>query len=401
MNNPSKIHVLMRLHAFPNLSETFILNQIRYLLKKDVELHILANDIIWGRMNKLCLAPNIHFHLTSKLPLKKKLRAYGRTLLSIFNWLRLNTISFLRKRSLIVTKTPNNFVFDIYHCQYATYIKEAVDLKASRELSYKHLVSSGRGYDVTSELIARPEDFLPYLASLALYLPVSQSLAKPLVDLGFPEDKIAILHSGIDLTDLRKNIKKDNENTAHKKLVSVGRLVEKKGVSDSISALKLLIDEGYQLTYDIFGDGPLYKELELLIQNCGLVDNVKLHGATPHEVVVESIRNADLFLLHSKTGKDGNAEGIPNVLKEAMLLGVLVATTKHSGIEELFENDYFDYLAAEGDIPDITEKLKSLLRMNEVQKNQLLKINKKRIEKNFDIVHLTDELYNHYRSLIT
>jgi colanic acid/amylovoran biosynthesis glycosyltransferase len=395
MMNSHKPHVIMRLHAFPNLSETFILNQIQHLLKKDVELHILVDEVIWSRMNELCLSSNIHFHQITKT----SLRVWLRTLLAFPNWLYLNTLSLFRNQKWVVTALPANLIFDIYHCQYATYIKEAVDLKTSGLLKYKHLVSSGRGYDVTSELIAHPENVAPYLPSLSLYLPVSQSLAKPIANLGFPIDKIAVLHSGIDLT-LFENVKKNESQANRKKLVSVGRLVEKKGILDSIAAVQSLLKDGYNLTYDIYGDGPLYRELAQFIESNNLSSYIKLHGATAHHQALESIRQADLFLLHCKTASNGNSEGIPNVLKEAMLLDVLVATTKHSGIEELFGNEYLDYLAAEGDIAEITQKLVALLNLDEDQKKDLLATNRKRIQEDFDIVQLTDQLYEHYRSLI-
>ncbi|HET6698097.1 MAG TPA: glycosyltransferase family 4 protein, partial [Nocardioidaceae bacterium] len=132
-------------------------------------------------------------------------------------------------------------------------------------------------------------------------------------------------------------------------IVSVGRLVEKKGYADLLRALTRLRATGQPFTCAIYGDGPLRAELEELRDSLGLADRVTLAGAVPHTDALAAIARADVFVLAPRVTADGDRDGIPNVLVEAMGCGTPVVTTDAGGVAELVRHDANGLLGPPGD----------------------------------------------------
>jgi glycosyltransferase involved in cell wall biosynthesis len=118
-------------------------------------------------------------------------------------------------------------------------------------------------------------------------------------------------------------------------ILSVGQLAERKGFAQLIRACRSLKDEGYDFECHIVGRGPQHQELQSLIHQLALEDTVSLCGALPHEQVIEKYRQATIFALPCIETKDGDVDGIPNVLAEAMAMQVPVVSTRVSAIPEL------------------------------------------------------------------
>jgi len=111
------------------------------------------------------------------------------------------------------------------------------------------------------------------------------------------------------------------------RLLSVGRLVEKKGYVDLLHALDLVRTNGTAFHCRIYGDGPLGEELTRLRDSLGLQDQVQLMGARRNDEILEALRESDLFVLTPRVTAGGDRDGIPNVLVEAMACGLPVVTT--------------------------------------------------------------------------
>lgn len=122
-------------------------------------------------------------------------------------------------------------------------------------------------------------------------------------------------------------------------ILSVARLVEKKGLVYLLQACRQLLDEGYDVSCRIIGEGPLRARLEQQIQGLALTGRVELCGAEPHERVVEEYRQATLFALPCVVAENGDRDGIPNVLVESLYMGVPVVSTPVSGIPELIQSE--------------------------------------------------------------
>jgi len=122
-------------------------------------------------------------------------------------------------------------------------------------------------------------------------------------------------------------------------ILSVARLVEKKGLSDLIVAADILRRRGRRFQVEIIGNGPLRQALEAQVMQLGLSDRVKLLGVQTYDMVCLAYQRASIFTLPCVTTADGDRDGIPNVLLEAMGSGVPVVSTPVSGIPELIESE--------------------------------------------------------------
>ena len=122
------------------------------------------------------------------------------------------------------------------------------------------------------------------------------------------------------------------------RILSVGRLVEKKGFDDLLEALAM-VSPALWWTLDIVGGGALEATLHRQAAALGLGERVHWHGGLPHDRVVEHFSGADLFVLASRICADGDRDGLPNVLMEAQLLGAACVATRVSGTPELIEHE--------------------------------------------------------------
>jgi colanic acid/amylovoran biosynthesis glycosyltransferase len=132
--------------------------------------------------------------------------------------------------------------------------------------------------------------------------------------------------------------------------LTVGRLVEKKGVEYSIRAVAELLARGYRIQYEIIGDGPLRPYLAELIQQLGVGNQITLGGARDTEYVRRRMEESDVFLLASVTAADGDTEGAPVSLLEAQASGMPVISTRHAGIPEIVADNASGLLVPERDV---------------------------------------------------
>jgi len=175
-----------------------------------------------------------------------------------------------------------------------------------------------------------------------------------------PQDRppVVVVHHGVDV---RRFSPAGREPTTPPLLVSVGRLVEKKGFPDLLRALREVKHRGVPFHARILGDGPLFAELVRLRDTLALTSDVDLCGAGDSDAVVAALRRATLVALTPRELAGGDRDGIPNVLVEAMACGLPVVSTTAGGITELVRNGVNGLLATTGDVPGIADALCRLL----------------------------------------
>lgn len=144
------------------------------------------------------------------------------------------------------------------------------------------------------------------------------------------------------------------------RILSVGRLVEKKGYDDLIEALALL-PRGLAWRLVHVGGGPLKERLKRLAARRGLADRIEWHGAQPQDVVLQRYREADLFALACRVGGDGDRDGLPNVLMEAQSQGLPVVSTRLSAVPELVVDGESGLLVEPGDRRALAAALERLI----------------------------------------
>jgi colanic acid/amylovoran biosynthesis glycosyltransferase len=144
-------------------------------------------------------------------------------------------------------------------------------------------------------------------------------------------------------------------------ILSVGRLVEKKGLTDLVDACALLTRTGQPFTCHIIGAGPLDATLRDQIERLGLAARVRLLGPRPRVEVVRRLRQAAVFAAPCVVSQDGDRDGLPTVLLEAMAVGTPCVATAVTGIPEVIQDNSTGLLVAEHDPPALATALEQLL----------------------------------------
>jgi glycosyltransferase involved in cell wall biosynthesis len=144
-------------------------------------------------------------------------------------------------------------------------------------------------------------------------------------------------------------------------LVSAGRLVDKKGFGDLLEACGRVKQAGVGFRLVLYGDGPLAGELAATVDRLGLAGEVTLAGPCTRAELAAALRRADAFALTPFVAADGDRDGIPNVLLEAMASGLPLVTTSAGGIPEAVSHGVEGLVAAPRDVDAIAAHLAALL----------------------------------------
>lgn len=156
--------------------------------------------------------------------------------------------------------------------------------------------------------------------------------ATHLKDMAQDPNRVELLYHGLDLDRFPKPPETRTE-TGVFRMLSVGRLVEKKGFDRLIEALALLPDD-MQWSWTHIGGGGLKEELSALAKDLGVFDKIDWRGACDQPEVVDAMRTHDLFVLPSRIADDGDRDGLPNVLMEAASQKLPILSTPVSAIPE-------------------------------------------------------------------
>lgn len=396
---------------FPNLSQTFVLNQIIGLIglghdvwiyaeratsytkeHEDYKRYNLAERIIYKNIprNKLIrimrgMGYVIRYALRQNRAVLRSLNIFkfGKQALSL--GLLFQIVPFLEKGP-----------FDVIHCQFGMLGLKALLLRRIGAIDCK-IVTSIRGFDITSFYRKRPGAYKELFMDGDIFLPVSQSLMERLVSAGCDQTKIEVHHSGIDCTKFNY-LERRLLNGQPVKLLTVARLVEKKGVAYAIEAAARLISQGRRILYLVAGDGELHDDLQRMIERLGVGPHVKLLGWKTQQEVYGLLQEAHILVAPSVTSSDGDQEGIPNVVKEAMASGLPVISTLHSGIPELVSDRVSGLLVPERDVESLADSLAYLIDHPEVWA-PMGRRGRHIVKERFDINRLNIRLQEIYQEL--
>ena len=399
--------------AFPTVSETFVINQIAGMAARGCDVEIFATaDATAGEPPEAVMQHRLTERLYRLDAPKQGLVRIAQVawLLLVCGWRApvvvvraLNvarhgrtaaTLGLLYAALVVVRHGKRRF--DIVHAQFGTYAMLAMKLIETGALSGKVVVSF-RGYDVTKFLRETPHAYDELFRQGNLFLPVSQAVANRAVAAGCDPAKIEVHHSGIDCAKFRHPQKERGRNESTAVLI-VGRLVEKKGIADGIAAIARVVALGRVIHCTIIGDGPLHDALQGQIEELGISAYVRLIGAKRHDEVIEQMARSHILIAPSVTASDGDEEGIPNTLKEAMAMSLPVISTRHSGIPELVEDGVSGYLVRERDVAALADRLTQLV--DDPEKCAAMgRRGRDRVEAEFAIERLNDRLLELYRGL--
>ncbi|WP_458352126.1 glycosyltransferase [Peribacillus frigoritolerans] len=217
----------------------------------------------------------------------------------------------------------------------------------------------------------------------AHFYPVCQYLAEGLRRLGIPAKNMHVLYGGIEL-DLFPFSSRTLPTAGEIRVLSVGRLVDKKGFITLIKAFKRIYTQYPNARLHIIGAGEDEKRIKSTIAEYNLKDVVILRGAMHSKQVSDELKKAHIFCLASQTAKNGDIEGIPNALKEAMASGLPVVSTRHAGIPELIEHQRTGYLAPEKNDMELAKGIQFFMENPDIWTDYTERA-RKVIEEKFDV----------------
>jgi len=186
------------------------------------------------------------------------------------------------------------------------------------------------------------------LDAVRLVLVRSESLGRALINVGCPAGKIRLQRTGIPIDEIPFR-PRDWPRSGAWKFLQACRLIEKKGLRVSLRAFARFAGSHRAATFTIAGEGPLRSELGRLAAELDVADKVFFPGFVSQTQLRELFYQSHIFLHPSERSGDGNQEGVPNSMLEAMASGLPVFATEHGGIPEAIENGRSGILVRERD----------------------------------------------------
>lgn len=398
---------------FPSVSETFILNQVTGLLDQGHEVTIISlrkpvAPVVHPDVNRYgLLARTLYLDWMGKSRLTRSFRAAYVILKS--GWsepARLRRAADATRHGsvargmklLTACNQMSHLDPDIFHCHFGSV--GVIGAKLRHILGWKSpLVTSFYGIDMTKLVEQRGPDLYSELFEEGeLFLPIVKAWVDRLILMNCPPQKIRKHHIGVDC-DVFALQSRPRSSTDPIRVLTVARLVPKKGLHFGIRAVKQLVDRNFAIEYEILGEGPLGRELKALVQNLDLKKHVMFSPAAAQGTVIEKLSRADIFMAPSVTAADGDQEGTPVVLMEAMATGLPVVSTFHSGIPEVVAPDRAGFLVEERDVDGLANALKQLSEDPRLRE-RMGATGRSIIENDYNIKRLTRQLTSHYSSLL-
>jgi len=396
---------------FPALSETFILNQITGLLDMGYDVEIFAQvnpneKKVHSDVKKYHLIERTHYFSMPRNKIKRILRAVY-PIITNFHKGPIKTMKSLnifkyRKKALSLTLLYLlipflDKKFDIIHCHFGP---NGIIGSLLKEIGVEgEIITTFHGYDMSTFILSNGSDvYKDLFLNGDLFLPISEFWKKKLVKLNCNEKKIMVHRMGINFKKFKYSERKIQPGEPVK-ILTIGRLVEKKGHEYAIKAIAKIVKKHKNLAYIIAGDGSLRGKLESLVSELGVGNYVKFLGVVEQNEVIKLYKQVHIFILPSVTANNGDQEGIPTVLMEAHATGLPIISTYHSGILEVVINAKSGFLVPERDIDALVEKLQYLIEHPELW-SKMGRFGREFVEKHYNIKKLNQRLVEIYQNLI-
>ena len=396
--------------AFPVLSQTFVIEQITNMIDAGFDVDIVA---LWpGEGLVTPPAWENHYklrdkvtYLLSELPYSSRTRIpFSKKMLLMINiiirphlyWLLLECFGMAKRGNLDIairymefaSLIRNLHTTDIYFAHFGNVgvycsILRKLKVLGGEQMTVFHGIEMS-AYDIFE---IWKKQYIKLAESNVLLLPISELWKNKLVRLGIDKSKIEVIHMGINPNEW---LFESRCLSRPLKVLTVARATEKKGLCYAINAVAMC---DFDIEYEIVGDGPLLCELRELANALGVGKKIRFSGSQNSDYVKHALARADTFLLPSVTARNGDMEGIPVSLMEAMAKGVIVISTIHSGIPELIKDGVNGLLCVECDSKGLSEKLKALA-IGTVNLEQMRINARKTIESQFNSILIVKQIQN-------
>ena len=393
------------LKMYPRFSETFIVNEILELEKQGVNVRVYAlmlpND---GRFHAKLADVKAHVTYVPHYPQFEMERVqrdhalvretFSHGYQQAYDYAQRHNTEATSKRFLqagcIAAELIRNPV-DAMHAHFGS--------SAARVANFVTMMT-GTPYSFTAHAKdiyhqdVKPRSLTKKISAARYVVTVSQYNKRYLEEMiGNTPSDIRVLYNGIDLERFKPLA---DRPTRKRHLLAVGRLVEKKGFDVLIKACAILKADGIDFTCDIVGKGGLHDALSAQIKEQDVGDRVKLVGALPQEQVLDAYHEAEMFVLPCVIAQDGNRDGLPTVLLEAMATGLPVVTTTVTGNVEIVEDGKNGLLAPPNNAEALADAIHYLLEDNE-RRERIGKAARATVCEKFDVTKNVNTLAQWFR----
>jgi glycosyltransferase involved in cell wall biosynthesis len=369
-------------HTLLPLSETFIAEQLRHL--RGVDLVVLGMRL--ENRERFGLPPA--FVVNPEASLRGRLR---------------ELFYITTGRSAALDRAIEEQKVDLLHAHFGVEGLYALRFALRHRLP---LITTFWGFDATMSrqkllLSGKPAwiRYALFAESLrrrgTLFIAVSEFIRGRLLESGFPAERTIVHYNGVDLSAFAPPDRECDPLT----ILSVGRLVEKKGMEYLIEAFARIAGEVPEARLQIAGDGPLRQSLERLTSERGLSGRVTFHGSLSHRAVADLMQKASIVCQPSVTAANGDAEGLPTVVLEAAATARPLVGTFHSGIPEVIVDGDTGFLVPERDVTALADRLRCLLENAELR-GKMGEAGRKRVEEEFDLRKQAERLEAIYQETI-
>lgn len=266
-----------------------------------------------------------------------------------FLWIKTNLINLIRFAYIFNFVKKNNIAlvncFFGYIGEFFVPIKSLLPVKTS---------VSFHGIDISRHLLKSYNNLQKHCDA---YFVLADYMKKELVSASFNKEKINVVKTGLDFSTmpLNKHVPRKDQ------ILFVGRLVEKKAVTDAILAFERISKKHTEFKMVIVGDGPLMKKAQSTVERLKLNNSIVFLGELHYAEVYQLMLESKIFFLPSKTSSDGDKEGTPVAIIEAQTFGLPIVSTYHSGIPEIVLENRTAFLSNEGDIESFAAHLERLI----------------------------------------
>ena len=213
--------------------------------------------------------------------------------------------------------------------------------------------------------------------------------------------KVILAYHGLDLIRFPETNKVYSTSCGREtdkavQILSVGRAVPKKGYDDLFTALGNLPKQlNWHFTH--IGGGSLLKTIKKQAEDAGILEKVKFLGAQPQAVVLDKLKQSDVFVLASKVAEDGDRDGLPNVLMEAQSQGLCVLSTTVSAVPELVDHYDTGYLVEPGNHTALKDGLETLI-IDANLREKLARAGEEKIRQAFNSKYLLNDLVELFKT---
>ncbi len=364
MSGQKKYRIAYIVGTYPALSETFVRNELREVSRSGFDILVLALRPRNEKEAKLVDEPEkvnvVYLDSIYRKGIHRLIKHFVTLIKSPARYLRTLAWVLLRKGPWRLFKAAP-FLLDYLEGVEWMHGTFAWD-QAAMAMVLSRLAGIPFSFTARAADIFIKPKYLHLLLAEAEFVATISNYNRDFLSQRYPfaKSKIHVIHSGHYPERFNFECSPPSD---HLRITAVGRLIEKKGFTYLVKAMALLKGSfDYPLKCTIIGGGELEERLQKEIDELGINDVVELAGPLGPEEVLQRMASSHMVVQPCVQAKSGDQDGIPNVLMEAMWLGVPVISTRLSGIPELVEHERTGLLASPEDADELAEHMELLAR---------------------------------------